>query len=159
MSTTILKPDLVYLLSRNYFIGLHLIERLEEICELPLLNKAQRSIKTAIRELEKQATEMIGVLDILCPSPDLSSAQAAIDLLESLFNLFYQNEMGVKEIYLLDYVLLADAIMKATFDSCKALCQQSSYIAYRLEVFYDPAALSTLISVLTDQSLRATNQL
>lgn len=104
--------DFVRFLNRNYYIASHLAERLEELTSLDLFAGFQKKMADTMVLLELQLGQTDRLFETLNVTSSLADCEKMIALLESVFTTIQDKSNGSLQLSLLDYLSLADSLMK-----------------------------------------------
>lgn len=104
--------DFVRFLNRNYYIASHLAERLEELTSLDLFAGFQKKMADTMVLLELQLGQTDRLFETLNVTSSLADCEKMIALLESVFTTIQDRSNGSLQLSLLDYLSLADSLMK-----------------------------------------------
>jgi hypothetical protein len=106
--------DFLYFLNGNYLVSMHLIERLDELKDLPAFSDTQTVIAASISLLEQQVNRIDDLFTLMGEENLIAQYEPIINFLESAFSLIFSGNNKAPNLLLLYYVSIADAVMKET---------------------------------------------
>jgi Arc/MetJ-type ribon-helix-helix transcriptional regulator len=106
------KKDFLYFLNRNYYVASHLVERLDELKDLPLFSTHSDAVKTAIKLLEANLDQNESIFTSLGEDNSFEECLPMIGFLENTFSIILDLNNKTPYLSLLDYVFIADALLK-----------------------------------------------
>lgn len=139
MKDQAVKKGLFHFLNRNYCVSSHLVERLDELKDLPLFLESQSVIVETIRLLELRHRQMELVFAQINLENDFNDCASVISLLEELFTVILLTDNKTPHLSLLDYLSLSDVLLVQSSGMAELafvqlpLLNHSEYFSYREE--------------------------
>lgn len=140
----------IYFLNRNYYINSHLAERLDELKNLSSFLIFQQAIVDATAKLDVQIAKLDELFNMLNAKSSYADCEPLIAFLESLFTTVHNNMAHNPAISLLDYVSVADALIKESAIAAQRMLINQHAESMKGYHLYDSTILRELKTLLAD---------